>query len=108
MLVADRENDRIQAFTQDGVYLTEWSNGMVGPAILYVDKSDIAYVAEHNGGNVSIMTLDGELLARWGSPDYRSMHGLWVDSHGDLYVAQPGDSGGGLGGRKVVKYIKRG
>lgn len=108
VLVADRENDRIQAFTQEGEYLTEWSSGMVGPAILYVDANDILYVAEHNCGNVSIMTLDGEVLARWGSPDYRSMHGLWVDSRGDLYVAQPGDVGGGVGRRKVVKYTKKG
>ena len=107
VLVADRENNRIQAFTQDGEYLAEWHTGMVGPAIMCVDRNDIMYVAEHNGGNVSIMTLDGELLARWGSSEYTSMHGISVDSHGDIYVAQPSDAGGGLSGRTIVKYVRQ-
>ena len=40
---------------------------------------------------VSILTLDGERLARWGGPIHRSCHGIWVDSHSDLYVVQPGE-----------------
>ena len=48
-----------------------------------------------------------EVLARWGSLTYRSCHGIWVDSHRDLYVAQPGEEGGGSRSRKVVKYLRR-
>ncbi|MBI2170714.1 MAG: hypothetical protein HYU30_01640 [Chloroflexi bacterium] len=107
VLVADRENDRIQLFTQEGEYLAEWKPGMVGPANVCLDAQGIVYVAEHNSGYVSVLSPEGELLARWGSEKYRSMHGIWVDSHRDLYVAQPGDSGGGLGGRKVVKYLRQ-
>ncbi|MBI4312364.1 MAG: hypothetical protein HY681_11365 [Chloroflexi bacterium] len=108
LLVADRENNRIQIFSQQGEYITEWKPGLVGPANLCMDAQGITYVAEHNGGYVSILSPDGEMLARWGTERYRSMHGIWVDSHGDIYVAQPGDVGGGVGQRKVVKYLKRG
>jgi DNA-binding beta-propeller fold protein YncE len=107
VLVADRENDRVQVFTQEGEFIGVWPTPMVGPAVLYVDNKDTVYVAEHNGGNISILNLDGELLARWGSPNYRSCHGVWVDSHGDLYVVQPGEDAAGVGGRKVVKYTRK-
>ena len=50
---------------------------------------------------ISILTLDGERLARWGdSPVNRSCHGIWCDSHNDLYVVQPGEWGRV---RRVVK-----
>ena len=106
VLVADRENDRVQVFTQDGEHLTTWPTKLIGPAVFCVDDQDIVYIAEHNGGMVSVLTLDGERLARWGSETYRTCHGIWVDSHGDVYVAQPGAAGGQP--RKVVKYLRRG
>ena len=62
------------------------------------------HVAEHNGGMVSILTLDGERLARWGDPIHRSCHGIWGDSHGDIYVVQPGEWGRV---RKVVKFTRQ-
>ena len=104
VLVADRENDRVEAFNQDGELLESWKTDFIGPALFYVDDEDIVYIPEHNGGLVSILDLDGNRLAQWGGPIHRSCHGIWVDSHRDLYVVQPGDSGGP---RKVVKYIRQ-
>src|SRR6266508_3359166 len=69
-------------------------SGSTGPAFFYVDDEDIVYIPEHNGGMISILTLDGERLARWGDgPANRSCHGIWCDSRHDLYVVQPGDWG---------------
>ena len=68
LLVADRENDRVQIFDQDGKLLSIWSTELIGPAFFFVDHEDIVYIPEHNGGMVSILTLDGERLARWGGP----------------------------------------
>jgi DNA-binding beta-propeller fold protein YncE len=104
LLVADRENDRVQIFDQDGKLLSIWSTELIGPAFFYVDDDDIVYIPEHNGGMVSILTLDGERLARWGGPIHRSCHGIWVDSRGDLYVVQPGEWGRV---RRVVKYVRQ-
>jgi DNA-binding beta-propeller fold protein YncE len=104
LLVADRENDRVQVFDQDGKLLEVWPTELIGPAFFYVDADDIVYIAEHNGGMISILTLDGERLARWGDPIHRSCHGIWCDSHGDIYVVQPGEWGRV---RRVVKFERQ-
>ena len=105
VLVADRENDRVQIFDQAGRLLEIWPTELIGPAFFYVDPDDVVYIPEHNGGLVSVLTLDGERLARWGDPSFRSCHGIWGDSHGDLYVVRPGAWGRT---RRVVKYVRRG
>ena len=105
VLVSDRENDRVQVFTQNGEFVETWPTKLIGPALMYVDNEDIVYIPEHNGGLVSVLTLEGERLAQWGELKYRSCHGIWVDSHKDLYVVTPGDWGKG---RRVVKYSRKG
>ena len=101
VLVSDRENDRVQVFSQSGDFIKSWPTKLIGPALMYIDENDIAYIPEHNGGMVSVLTADGERLAQWGEEKYRSCHGIWVDSHKDVYVVTPGDWGKG---RRVVKY----
>jgi len=105
VLVADRENDRVQVFAQNGEYLSTWPTKLIGPALFCVDADDVVYIPEHNGGLVSILTLEGERLAQWGSMENRSCHGIWVDSHKDLYVVMPGDWGRT---RRVVKFYRNG
>ncbi len=105
LLIADRENDRIQVFTQEGEHITTFPSKLIGPAVMYVDDEDTVYVAEHNGGMVSILNLDGERLAQWGSMTHRSCHGIWVDSNKDLYVVEPFE---GSQGRTVVKFVRKG
>jgi hypothetical protein len=46
-----------------------------------VDAADTVYIPEHNGGLMSVLTLEG----------------------GDLYVVRPGSWGRG---RRVVKYVR--
>ena len=104
VLVADRENDRVQVFSQEGEYIATWATELIGPALFYVDDEDTVYIPEHNAGFISILTLEGERLARWGSELHRSCHGIWVDSHKDIYVAQAGSSGRT---RRVVKFIRK-
>ena len=103
VLVADRENDRVQVFDQEGRLLRVWPTKLIGPAVMYVDDDDIVYIVEHNAGLVSVLTLDGERLAQWGDPAFKSCHGVSVDCHGDLYVVR-----GGAWGRKrrVVKHVR--
>ena len=67
VLVADRENDRVQVFTQEGEYISTWPSKLIGPALLYVDSEDIAYIPEHNGGLFSVLSPDGEIITQWGS-----------------------------------------
>ena len=119
--VADRENSRIQLFTGQGVYAGEWTN-VARPCQLFIDKAGWVFVAELGfragrwpgtgpapagapGGRVSIFDRDGRLHARWGggdhpcdAGDFYAPHGIWVDSHGDIYVAEVALSAGGRAG----------
>jgi peptidylglycine monooxygenase len=101
LLVADRENDRVQVFDQDGNLLTIWPTELVGVALFYVDADDIVYVPEHNAGMISVLTLDGERLARWGNEIHYTTHSIWCDSARNIYAVQPGEWGGI---RRIVKY----
>lgn len=92
VLVLDRENRRLQIFDADGIYQGEWPD-LEGPNDLFIDAEDNVYVAEGNY-RISVLDLDGNVLARWGehgtAPGQfaNGPHGLWVDSRGDLYVAE--------------------
>ena len=92
VLVLDRENKRLQIFDAEGTHMGEWPDPL-RPNDLYIDQDDIVYIAEGQY-RISILTLDGEVLARWGEQGEAPgqfadhPHGLWVDSRGDLYVAE--------------------
>ena len=104
VLVCDRENDRVQVFSQDGKYLSTWPTQLIGPAVFYVDADDVYYIPEHNGGMISILTAEGERLTQWGDSEFRSCHGIAGDSQGDIYVVQPIK---GIRGRRIVKYVRQ-
>lgn len=94
VLVADRANNRIQLFDTEGQYLLEWT-GLHHPDTIFIDADDIVYVAELDQ-RVSILNLEGERLAEWGRGERLDLpgeflgcpHGIWTDSHGDLYVSE--------------------
>ena len=116
--VADRENSRVQIFTADGQYMTEW-NEIARPCQVFIDNDSIVYVAElgyragmwpgthpptpdATGGRMSIFNRQGQLLARWGGGDnpcapgdFFAPHDVCVDSHGDVYVGEVTMSAGG-------------
>lgn len=104
VLVCDRENGRVQHFDRDGNFLIEWSIPK-RPMQIFV-RDEIIYLAEADQ-EISIMTLDGEVLARWGSKGTAddeftdSPHGIWVDSHGNIYVCEV------TGQNKLQKYVRR-
>jgi sugar lactone lactonase YvrE len=116
--VADRENSRIQMFTREGEYFAEWSE-IARPCQVFIDAAGKVYVAELGfragmwpgtaaptadapGGRLTIFDPRGNLLARWGggrnpcqAGDFFAPHGICVDSHGDIYVAEVVMSAGG-------------
>jgi DNA-binding beta-propeller fold protein YncE len=119
--VADRENSRIQLFSADGVYRGEWTD-VARPCQIYISRDGWNYVAELGfqagrwpgtgaaepgapGGRVSIFDRTGKLHARWGgganpcaAGNFYAPHGIWVDSRGDLYVAEVALSAGARAG----------
>jgi DNA-binding beta-propeller fold protein YncE len=103
--VADRQNNRLQIFTEEGGYLDEWT-GFSLPCTVYIDKLDRVYVSELRS-RVSVLSIEGELLARWGGEksatpgEFVAPHCAWADSHGDLYVGEA------LEGQRIQKFTLR-
>jgi hypothetical protein len=119
--VADRENSRIQRFTREGMYIGEWTD-VARPCQIFIDREGWVYVAElgfragrwpgtgthkpgETGGRVSVFDRRGVLHARWGGGDtpcelgdFFAPHGIWIDSRGDIYVAEVTLSAGGRAG----------
>jgi sugar lactone lactonase YvrE len=113
VFVCDRENDRVQIFSPDGEYLSEWTDTR-RPTHLVFDAQGRAYVSELwwqpgqtsyrygpagdnpsvKSGRVSVYDKDGAVLARWGGADpvvagnFAAPHGLAVDSRRDVYVSE--------------------
>jgi sugar lactone lactonase YvrE len=99
LYVADRSNKRIQIFTPDGEYLGEWT-GMGGPNDISRGKDGNFYIAEQeDSGNPAYVTVrdgQGNVLARMAS---RHVHGVGVDSRGDIYAGLTQD-------RSVDKFVR--
>jgi DNA-binding beta-propeller fold protein YncE len=100
--VADRENHRVQVFDLDAKHVETWPD-FIQPTDVYVDNNDIAYVAELRN-RISISDLHGNVITRWGrfpthDPGmFIAPHGIWTDSHGDLYVGEV------LEGQRLQKF----
>ena len=106
--VCDRNNSRIQMFDLQGNYLSEWAD-LAHPDQIYFDAhDDVVYIAELDQ-QVSIYTLDHQLLAQWGGRVKSDKpgefvacpHGIWVDSHRDLYVSEVQADG------RLHKYVRQ-
>lgn len=110
--VVDRENERVQVFGPDGEFQAQWRD-FHRPAGLSI-RGDRIYVTElsrrpgyrswstdavheFEPARLSILDLDGQLLARWqgwdgkpahGAATFAAPHGVCVDSYGSIYLAQ--------------------
>jgi DNA-binding beta-propeller fold protein YncE len=85
VLVADRENNRIQVFTADGEYLDSWGDHY-HPMDIYVDADRLVYVTDQIP-RLSMLSADGRLVGRC-RPVLYGAHGVWGDSRGNLYLAE--------------------
>jgi DNA-binding beta-propeller fold protein YncE len=116
--VADRENSRIQLFSAEGEYISEWSN-IARPCQVFIDDRDNVFVAElgyragmwpgteppspsSTGGRVSVFNFRGERVAQWGGGenpcapgDFFAPHDICCDSRGSIYVGEVIQSAGG-------------
>jgi hypothetical protein len=120
--VCDRENSRVQIFTENGAYVGEWG-WLNRPADIFIDDQDLIHIAETGWSKpagwkihynfmerppcghdpisrVTICDPDGQVAALIGGSNpilpgnFCTPHGLWADSHGDLYVGEVIKRGG--------------
>lgn len=93
LYVADRANRRIQLFSPDGDFLRQWT-GMGGPNDITRAADGTFYIAEQEYDDkpayVCIRDPDGAVITRLES---RHVHGVGVDSRGDVYAGLTVDRG---------------
>jgi hypothetical protein len=108
--VADYANHRLQKFTSDGQYLTQWGSRGSGngefefPYSVDVSRDGFVYVADAGNDRIQKFTTDGAFVAKWGitGPGDGQFHlhteaipgypigtggGLALDVSGNVYVA---------------------
>jgi sugar lactone lactonase YvrE len=104
IFVADRGNQRIQIFDQDGNFLDQWTQFGV-PSGLAIDKKGTIYVACIQAGIRVGNTNDGKLTALIPAPPQGPGHAAMgsesvaVDADGNVY-------GGEVTRKMVIKYPK--
>jgi len=116
LFVADRYNDRVQIFDQQGTFLMTWRQ-FGRPSGVYIDANDILYVAdsESNSGGTRNPGFDrgiriGSAITGWVTafirdPDkgvaFSRAEGVTADDKGNIYGAEVEE-------RNMRKYVPRG
>lgn len=99
LLVADRANKRIQIFTPEGAFVGMWT-GMGGPNDITRGADGLYYIAEQEDAGkpayICIRDAQGKVLTRLES---RHVHGVGVDSRGDIYAGLTVD-------RSIDKFVR--
>jgi len=91
VLVADRENRRVQIFDLNGKYIKEWAfKGL--PCGLYRAADGQLYLASGFAGQILRLNKDGKALGMMGQPgkglgEFGEAHYMTFSPNGDIYVA---------------------
>ncbi|MQG15311.1 MAG: hypothetical protein FI698_00655 [SAR202 cluster bacterium] len=110
--VADRENHRIQVFSQDGVFQHEYTN-VHRPCALRIGPDGLMYVGElgfqgtvsqlvpNIGPRVSIIDRSGKRLSKVGEHGFGKQpgqmiapHGIAIDNDGSIYLGEVSKTAG--------------
>jgi len=93
VLVADRNNQRVQIFDPDGNFIGKWT-GIGAPwGLAYVARENAVYMCDGLNDRVVKLSPDGRILGVLGSHGktpgkFDFAHGIAVDSTGAIYVAE--------------------
>jgi sugar lactone lactonase YvrE len=115
LFVADRNNNRIQIYDQDGKLLDSWSQ-FSRPSGIAIDKNDKIYVVDSESGSVNKAhaawkrgmrigsAVDGSVTAFIPDPDENATttsaaEGVAVDAQGNLYGAE-------VGPKRLMRYVR--
>jgi sugar lactone lactonase YvrE len=118
LFVADRGNNRIQIFDQNGKFIDQWPQ-FSRPSGIFIDRNDVIYVADSESGSVAKDHAAWKRGIRIGSakdgsvtafipdpntdPNYTgtsAAEGVSADTHGVIYGAE-------VGPKDLKKYVKQ-
>lgn len=85
VLVADRENDRVQVFDREGKFLAAWGD-FYHPMDIYGDADGRIFVTDQIP-RLSMLSPDGELIGRCRGV-WNGAHGVWGNAAGDVFLAE--------------------
>jgi sugar lactone lactonase YvrE len=107
--VADRSNNAVKVYDQDGKLLHVWLQ-FGSPSGVYVDKNDLLYVADETANNpnnpklspgVRIAHTDGKIIANVPYRPGNALEGVTVDDAGNIYGANTNHP-------RSVRWVKTG
>ncbi|MBM3841083.1 MAG: hypothetical protein FJ398_24640 [Verrucomicrobia bacterium] len=98
--VADRENDRVQVFDQNGKFIRQFDG--FAPFGLFITPDETVFVADGRAHRALKMTLEGKILGAWGElgsepGNFILPHGITVGSDGAVYVTE-------INGKRAQKF----
>ena len=115
LFVADRGNNRVQIFDQDGTFLAEWKQ-FGRPSGIFI-RNDMLYIADHqsdpktNPGFTKGIRIgsvkDGKVTAFIPDKPDGTQEGVAVDAQGNVYGSLTGGPTGAVGGAALKKYVRR-
>ena len=96
--VSDYGNNRIQVFTDEGIYQYEWGGignadgRMQGPEGIAISPSGEVYVNDLDNHRIQKFSASGQFLGKYTFPDTESceLAGIAVSSLGEIYAADAG------------------
>lgn len=85
--VADRGNNRVQVFSNDGTFVAEWK--AAGNPFGLLVTSDGLIVSDGDAHRMTLLSLDGQSLGSWGTPDTLKLPHLMAQGpDGTVYVTE--------------------
>ena len=99
--VGDRENNRVQVFDANGMFVRQF--GGFAPFGLFITPDQTLFVADGRANQILRMNLDGKVLAAWGTTgvepgNFQLPHGVTVARDGAVYVSE-------ITGKRVQKFV---
>jgi DNA-binding beta-propeller fold protein YncE len=93
LYVADRTNQRVQIFDQNGRFLGKWTDLGAPWGLYYSKRENLLYMCDGLNNRILKLNLDGQVLGVIGSHGKTPgkldfAHNLAVDSSGSIYVAE--------------------
>jgi len=85
LLVCDRENDRVQGFTRDGLWLADWKS-LCRPMDL-CEREDGVVLVTDQVPSVTAFAPDGARIDR-ARPSLNAAHGIALGRTGEIYLAE--------------------